>query len=89
MFCKEKNSITYWYKTLLCAALGSFQSGNIRLVEGSNVWEGRVEVYISGIWATIDDTYWTISESQVVCRQLGHSTNGELQANKWMNITIN
>ena len=61
-----------------CAAPGSYQHGNIRLVGGSTNLEGRVEVYISGAWATIDDNLWTTADAQVVCRQMGHSTDGEL-----------
>ena len=37
-----------------------------------------MEMYILGTWATIDDNAWTTADAQVVCRQLGHSTDGEL-----------
>ena len=37
-----------------------------------------MELYILGTWATIDDSSWTTADAQVVCRQLGHSTDGEL-----------
>ena len=54
----------------------SYREGDIRLVRGSYNWEGRVEIFLSERWSTIYDTSWTYADAQVVCRQLGHSTEG-------------
>ena len=62
---------------VFCAAPGSFRQGDIRLVGGSKNWVGRVEVYMSGAWGSVRDYSWTTYDAQVVCRQLGHDTNGE------------
>ena len=62
--------------TLPFTADEAYREGDIRLVGGSYNWEGRVEIYWTGTWGTISDTSWSDSDAEVVCRQLGHSTNG-------------
>ena len=68
---------------VFCAAPGSFQQGDIRLVGGPKNWEGQVEVYVSGTWGSVGDDSWTPSDAEVVCRQLGHGTNGEYTNEKY------
>ena len=50
------------------------KEGDIRLVGGSYLWKGRVEIFISDVWGTVsDDNYWA-NNAKVICRQLGYNT---------------
>lgn len=46
-------------------------NGNIRLMGGANVTEGRVEICIDSEWGTVCDQTWGLTDARVVCRQLG------------------
>ena len=63
---------------------------DLRLVGGDSEYEGRVEVCISKAWGTICSRGtshwwyrygWDSPDSNVVCRQLGHTELGTLSIN--------
>ena len=45
----------------------------IRLTDGKIFpFSGRVEIYRNGVWGTVCDKNWSITNTQVVCKQLGY-----------------
>ena len=46
-------------------------NGEVRLSDGADSSQGRVEICIGGVWGTICDYSWDDLDALVVCRQLG------------------
>lgn len=51
-------------------------SHGLRLMNGQNEFEGRVEVCDQGMWKTVCNDEWGFREAAVVCRQLGRFGGG-------------
>ena len=54
--------------------------GDIRLVGGTVIDEGRVELCYNNAWGTICDDGFDVNDANVVCRQLGYPDHGTCSA---------
>ena len=52
--------------------------GDVRLVNTSSSTEGRVEICLNDEWGTVCNQTWTDTDADVVCRQLGFASNGNI-----------
>ena len=50
--------------------------GNVQLVGGSSIYEGRVEVCLGDEWGTVCDDSWGSTDATIVCKQLGYAYSG-------------
>ena len=86
----------FWLDNLLLIILIAIvcHDGDVRLVNGNQPNEGRVEVCFNETWGTICDYishrhYWNQPEANVVCKQLGYSEARELLSHLTLELHSN
>lgn len=57
---------------------GNCSDGAIRLVNGTTILEGRVEICLNNAWGTVCDSTFSEDEANVICNQTGFRYNGKL-----------
>lgn len=58
--------------------MGNCQTGDIRLQDGPNVREGRVEVCINNAWGTVCNNLFGVDDAIVTCTQMNFSSEGKI-----------
>ena len=61
---------------LISSSSGGCTNGDIRLRGSTTSYTGRVEICHKDAWGTVCDDFWSTSDAQVACRQLGFSPIG-------------
>ena len=74
--------------------MGNCQTGEVRLQDGPNVREGRVEVCINNAWGTVCSDQFGFEDAIVTCTQMNFSSEGttsrqEVESNSQSYMTQN
>ncbi|XP_045567398.1 neurotrypsin, partial [Salmo salar] len=56
------------------------KQGSVRLQGGRSKLDGRVEVYLQGVWGSVCSDDWGDQDATVVCRQLGQGFSGRARS---------
>lgn len=78
------HSICYYNNLRYAESFRCSEDGAVRLVDGPNAYEGRLEICAQGEWGTVcndgnmNHNGFDINAARIVCRQLGIEEGGKL-----------
>lgn len=80
--CNGNQCYRYVDNNITCHANGQWPpeptcevvaENDIRLVDGTTPYAGKVQICHNAVWGTVCDHSWSSAEAKVACRQLGYS----------------
>ena len=66
----------YFHLCNMLHTIADCTEGEVRLLDGTDPSNGRVEVCRNGVWGSPCSSHWNISNARVLCRQLGFEYEG-------------
>ena len=62
---------------------------SVRLVRGSDLSEGQVELCVSQFWHPVCDDSFTVNETELICKSLGYDSRekGKIEMELCYNVT--
>ena len=63
--------------------------GDVRLIGGATIYDGRVEVCVNNQWGALCTDSWDNTDATTICKQLGYSyTRCELIYNSFLHYSL-
>jgi hypothetical protein len=62
--------------------------GEVRLQDGTDISNGRVEICLNGVWGSVCNNSWDLKDASVVCTQLEYDSEGNNEHNHVYQVTV-
>ena len=76
-FSSNTHGEGFFHFSAFISIIVNCENGEMRLMEGKDEWEGRLEVCYNRRWGTVSGDEWTLTNSHVVCNALGYNTTSK------------
>ena len=83
--------ISVWviFLTVRDTPMGNCSDGDIRLVGGSNLLQGRVEICVNNAWGTVCGDSFSDEDASVVCNSIGQPYTRNIESSTWCQYLSN